>query len=90
MDDHRAEGQWWTRRAFLDTVERMALVAADARHHQGWTARQLADRAGVPVHTIRGIESGRGESVSLDDVHRVFTALGVKILAVPTSMIGRP
>ena len=88
MGEASATTQWWTRRAFMHTPERMAQIAVEARRQHGWTVQQLADEAGVPADLVETIESGRPAPANLDQVYRVFRALHVKILALPSSLVG--
>jgi len=44
---------------------------------KGWTARQLAERAGVDEKTARNILAGRATRVDLETIGRLSAALGV-------------
>lgn len=44
---------------------------------KGWTARQLAERAGVDEKTARNILAGRATRVDLETIARLSAALGV-------------
>lgn len=46
---------------------------------KGWTARQLAERAGVDEKTARNILAGRATRVDLETIARLSTALGVTV-----------
>ena len=43
---------------------------------KGWTARQLAERAGVDEKTARNILAGRATRVDLETIGRLSVALG--------------
>jgi|GEM_PF-3312824 len=75
----------------MNTPQRMAVIAAEERQRHGWTVQQLAGEAGVPVSVVASIESGQPVAVDVDQVHRVFRVLQVKILALPSSLaMGTP
>lgn len=64
----RREGNWST-------------VGADIRRHRqhaGWTQRQLAERAGVGVRTIRELEHGRTKPQETS-LRRIADALGIDL-----------
>jgi len=44
---------------------------------RGWSARQLAERAGLDVKTVRAIVTGRATRVDLETIGRLADALGV-------------
>ena len=44
---------------------------------KGWTARQLAEQAGVDEKTARNILAGRATRVDLETIARLSAALGV-------------
>ena len=44
---------------------------------KGWSARQLAERAGLDVKTVRAIVTGRATRVDLETIGRLADALGV-------------
>lgn len=46
---------------------------------KGWTARQLAQQAGVDEKTARNILAGRATRVDLETIARLSAALGVPI-----------
>ncbi|MCL2471907.1 MAG: helix-turn-helix domain-containing protein [Propionibacteriaceae bacterium] len=87
MDGASETTRWWTRRAFMDSPARMALIAAEVRQQHGWTVQELATRAGVPVGTVTSIESGQATPINISQVHQVFRTLEVKILALPSSLV---
>jgi len=66
----------------------MAHVATGARLRHGWTVQHLADMAGVDPGTVDAIESGMPRLLDVDSVDRVFHVLGVKILALPSTLAG--
>ena len=72
----------------MDTPQRMAQIATEAREQHGWTVQQLAAQAEVSAGTITDIESGQPVQINLGQVRQVFRALGVKILALPSSLVG--
>lgn len=51
---------------------------ASARREQGWTARDLADRAGVSVTTLRHAERG-DPTVSVGTMFELATLLGLPL-----------
>lgn len=46
---------------------------------KGWTARQLAEHAGVDEKTARNILAGRATRVDLETIARLSAALGVAV-----------
>jgi DNA-binding Xre family transcriptional regulator len=44
---------------------------------RGWSARELAERAGLDVKTVRAIVTGRATRVDLETIGRLAEALGV-------------
>jgi DNA-binding Xre family transcriptional regulator len=44
---------------------------------RGWSARELAERAGLDVKTVRAIMTGRATRVDLETIGRLADALGV-------------
>lgn len=46
---------------------------------KGWTARQLAEQAGVDEKTARNILAGRATRVDLETIARLSAALGVPV-----------
>ncbi|MEO5965857.1 MAG: helix-turn-helix transcriptional regulator [Candidatus Limnocylindrales bacterium] len=59
----------------------------DARMLKGWTLRDLADRAGVALAVVHGIEAG--DAASLESYARVATALGRRPSLTFTDARGR-
>jgi len=56
---------------------------------RGWTARQLADRAGVDVKTARNIVAGRATRADLETIGRLADALDVPVGALWRRVDGR-
>jgi len=71
----------------MHTPERLAEVAVEARQQHGWTVEELATQAEVPAEVVVRIESGQPTRINLPQVHQVFRALQVKILALPSSLV---
>jgi transcriptional regulator with XRE-family HTH domain len=61
-------------------LTRMAVEAGqrigDERRRRGWTLREVADRAGVSISLVQGIESG--DPAGLESYARIATALGLR------------
>ncbi|HWO93554.1 MAG TPA: helix-turn-helix transcriptional regulator, partial [Dehalococcoidia bacterium] len=58
-------------------AERRGRLIARRRLRLGWTRRQMAERAGVPVTTLAKIEGGIEAGVTAEAVRRVAEALGL-------------
>jgi len=71
----------------MHTPERMAKIAVEARQQHGWTVEELSIQAEVPAEVVVRIESGQPTRINLPQVHQVFRALQVKILALPSSLV---
>jgi len=82
------QAQWWTRRAFMHTPERMAQIAIEARKAQNWSTSDLARAANVSPNTVALVESGQPTIINLNDVRAIFTALKIKVLALPATLTG--
>lgn len=66
----------------------MGLHVADRRRAIGLTQRDLADLAAVSVDSVHAVERGK-PSVQLEVLLAVLDALGLALVAVPRSMVGR-
>lgn len=53
-----------------------------ARDRLGWSMRELADRAGVPVSMVTGLESGASPG-DLATVSRLLDAMGLELRVAP-------
>ncbi|HXF50615.1 MAG TPA: helix-turn-helix transcriptional regulator [Dehalococcoidia bacterium] len=58
-------------------AERRGRLIASRRLRRGWTRRQLARRAGVPVTTLAKLEGGIEAGVTAEAMRRVAEALGL-------------
>jgi DNA-binding Xre family transcriptional regulator len=61
-------------------IFRMTTIAwrvGDLAARRGWSARRLADAAGLDEKTVRNIIAGRATRVDLDTIARLAGALGV-------------
>jgi len=82
--------QAWQTRAFMATPASMAAVATGRRAALSLTREQAATLADVPPALIDQIEAGAPARLDVDGVYRLFDALGVKVLALPGTLIGLP
>ena len=72
----------------MHTPQRMAQIAIETRTAQGLTVERLAAAANVPAATVELVESGEPAIINLKDVRAIFTALKIKVLALPASLTG--
>ena len=71
----------------VDAARVLGLQIASARRAQRWTIRELAERAGVSVPTVRKVE--RGElGVSIGTAFELATLLGVALFGVDREGMG--
>lgn len=57
-------------------MEEVGAALKNLRQKKGWSARELADRAGTTRSVIANIESNRKSSLSVDELIRLADALG--------------
>lgn len=61
-----------------DAARVLGLEVARARRARRWTIRELAERAGVSIPTVRAVEAGR-PSVRIGTVFEIATILGIDL-----------
>lgn len=61
------------------------LVIALRRHRErlGWSPDQLATRAGISVHTVRDVESGRSRAPRVDTLRSLAGAMNLNLALFP-------
>lgn len=60
----------------MDEYEKIGLLIEQAREEKGWTQKELADRMGIEVETVRGQEKGDG-SLSVEKMMEYFFLLNI-------------
>lgn len=76
----------------LPQMEALGLRMRDARERRGITEDLMAERIGVPLETLQGLEDGSAE-ISLSDFYRALRILGlardINRIAVDAEMLGK-
>jgi len=69
----------------LEALELLGLQVSVERRRRRWTAAELADRAGISVKTLRGVERGE-PTVAAGTAFEVATLVGVPLFARDRSL----
>jgi y4mF family transcriptional regulator len=67
----------------IQTNYQLGAALKGRRQQLGLTQRELAERAGIGLRSLKEIESGEGNP-RLDSLFKFFAALGLDMIAEPT------
>lgn len=64
-------------------IDPIVTALRERRERLGWTAEGLASRAGLSVHTVRDVDSGRTRAPRIDTLRAMAVAMDLTLGLVP-------